>query len=543
MSTNSDPSQPPHTPRRDPYRLTGETFAGRYRLDEYAGAGSFGAVYRATDTRIGRTVAVKILKPDIKDTDQEGARELFQREALTAGRLTHPNIVAVTDTGEEQGFAYLVMEWLEGRTLEDELKLRAPLAPEETAQLLSSIADALQTAHDAGVIHRDIKPSNIHLGRAGRTHVKVLDFGISKVIKSSAAVASRIAGTLSYMSPEQLTGDVIDGRADIYALGIMIYQMLTGALPFDGETQGQIIHQQIVAPVPPLKNVRPDLAPALTQVVQRSMAKNAEERQQSAQELAQEFFAALQSAGHQVAPQHFQSQHFQAAGEPAPRASGPLPSNAGPLSQLPPAAPSVPVSAPVAAVPAPPIAARPLAPAAAMPVQPVGHQTRVGPLSEENVVAADLLMPQTASQIRIDLLPVRNFALIGAIALFVMSIGVGLLSRRMGWGAQPEKYDEFILALVPVALRDMFFGAFLGASLSELRRPSPRWAATNAQWARSLIVYGATGAALLMLPFVLLRTSLLAIPFYLAGIGLALGMLTCALRLATQRIAKRARRH
>src|SRR5919199_425077 len=121
----------PKPTRRDPYRLVGETFDGRYRLEEFAGMGSFGAVYRAVSTRVGRTVAVKILKPDLADDEAAGARELFQREALTAGRLSHPHIVAVTDVGEHEGFAYMVIEWLDGRTLEQEMRGRVPLSPEE----------------------------------------------------------------------------------------------------------------------------------------------------------------------------------------------------------------------------------------------------------------------------------------------------------------------------------------------------------------------------------------------------------------------------
>ena len=281
-------------PRRDPYRLTGELFGGRYRLEEFAGMGSFGAVYRATDARVGRTVAVKILKPDLGDDEMDDARVLFQREALTAGRLTHPHIVAVTDVGEEAGFAYLVMEWLQGSTLEDELRARVPFSPEETASLLGPIADALSTAHDAGVIHRDIKPSNIHLGRRERPFVKVLDFGIAKVVTSSTAVAaSRIAGTVSYMSPEQITGSRIDRRTDIYSLGVVLYQMLTGELPFKGDSQGHIIQQHIAAIPPPLSDVRPDLPAELSRVIQRALGKLPEARQQSAQELHSEFAAAL----------------------------------------------------------------------------------------------------------------------------------------------------------------------------------------------------------------------------------------------------------
>jgi serine/threonine protein kinase len=288
-------------PRRDPYRLVGETFGGRYRLEEFAGMGSFGAVYRAADTRVGRTVAVKILKPDLGDDETAVARELFQREALTAGRLMHPHIVAVTDVGEESDFAYLVMEWLEGHTLEDELRARVPFTPEEIAALLAPISDALQTAHDAGVIHRDIKPSNIYIGRRDRPLVKVLDFGIAKVVTSSTAVAaSRIAGTVSYMSPEQITGSRIDRRTDIYSLGIVLYQMLTGELPFKGESQGHIIQQHIAVMPPSLAEARPDLPPSLSQVIQRALGKLPEARQQSAHELYSEFTAALTS---KVAPE------------------------------------------------------------------------------------------------------------------------------------------------------------------------------------------------------------------------------------------------
>jgi serine/threonine protein kinase len=287
-------SLPSRTPRRDPYRLTGETFGGRYHLEEFAGMGSFGAVYRTTDTRVGRTVAVKILKPDLGDDETEVARELFQREALTAGRLMHPHIVAVTDVGEESGFAYLVMEWLEGRTLEQELRTRIPFSPQETASLLAPISDALSAAHDAGVIHRDIKPSNIYIGRRDRPLVKVLDFGIAKVVTSAtAATASRVAGTASYMSPEQITGSRIDRRTDIYSLGIVLYQMLTGQLPFKGESQGHIIQQHIAGTPPSLAEARPDLPPALSQVIGRALGKLPEARQQSAHQLYSEFTDAL----------------------------------------------------------------------------------------------------------------------------------------------------------------------------------------------------------------------------------------------------------
>jgi serine/threonine protein kinase len=517
-------------PRRDPYRLIGETFGARYRLEEFAGAGSFGAVYRATDTRLGRTVAVKILKPDIKEEDAAGARELFQREALTAGQLVHPNIVAVTDTGEEFGFAYLIMEWLEGRTLEDELHARAPLSPAETASLLAGIADALQTAHDAGVIHRDIKPSNIHLGRHGRTHVKVLDFGIAKVVKTStAAAASRVAGTLSYMSPEQLGSEPIDRRADIYSLGIMLYQMLTGTLPFTGESQGQIVHQHFVEPPPPLSRVRPDLPGALSNVIERALAKRREMRQSTAQELYEEFTAALGQVSSQTLPLDSKGSGYMPVPTPA-QTSAPAPGAqtvADPLLQAA-TSPYLPTMvAPPATAPMPMRATSPaLAPANTV-------QT------ERQTIAGDL------GQLR----SVRNFAFIFALVFLLLSVGVALLARWMEWIREPYPYDEFVLALIPIALRDTVFGALLGASLSELKprrrrkgaepiaAESPRrWSIAGSHWAKSLIVHGATGAALLMLPFVILRTSLFLLPMALAVAGFIVGAVICGIRIAVQRI-------
>ncbi len=277
-------------PRRDPYRLAGEIFSGRYLLEEFAGAGSFGAVYRARHTGIDRAVAIKILKPDLGE-QEEMARELFQREARTAGRLQHRHIVAVTDVGEENGIAYLVMEWLEGRSLDEEMKERGPFSPEKTAALLAQIAEGLHYAHEKGVIHRDIKPSNIHLGEADV--IKVLDFGIAKILdSSSAATASRIAGTTAYMAPEQILGEQIDRRTDIYALGVMLFQMLAGQLPFGGTKEA--LRQHHLSTVPrKLDEVRPDLPEQLSAVIQKALAKKPEERQPTALELHEQFTKAV----------------------------------------------------------------------------------------------------------------------------------------------------------------------------------------------------------------------------------------------------------
>lgn len=286
--SNGNPNPP--QPRRDPYRLVGEVFDGRYRIEAFVSSGSFGAVYRAVNIRVGKTVAVKVLKPDLKDELAETARELFKREGLTIGNLDHPHIVNIIDVGEEFDFAYMVMEWLEGRTLEAEIKSRKTFSPEDAAKILSDIADALHTAHEQGIVHRDIKPSNIHLGREEKNTVKVLDFGIAKVISSaSQAMASRVAGTLEYASPEQVSGGMIDRRSDIYSLGVMMYQMLAGELPFKANSEAHLIQMHLMEPPPKLTEKRGDLSEGVSAVIEKAMAKSSEDRFQTALEFKQAF--------------------------------------------------------------------------------------------------------------------------------------------------------------------------------------------------------------------------------------------------------------
>ncbi|MBA3320685.1 MAG: serine/threonine protein kinase [Pyrinomonadaceae bacterium] len=506
--------------RHDPYRLAGEVFGGRYRLEEIAGTGSFGAVYRALDTRIERAVAVKVLKPDIEEDSADAARELFQREALTAGRLLHPHIVAVTDTGEEAGFAFLVMEWLEGRTLEDELRERTLLSPVETLSLLGPITDALQLAHDSGVIHRDIKPANIHLGKHGRTHVKVLDFGIAKVLTStSAAAASRIAGTLAYMAPEQLNGGNIDRRTDVYALGAMLYQTLSGTLPANGAAQGHLIQQQMVEMPPPLCDIRPSISPVLARVVQRALAKHPSDRQQSARELHAEFAHALDAA-----PGEPEQQFFSAEAETIPLPALPTaaqPQLAPTFSRMSPAPPTAPQFEPT--VVAPPEFRPPLTPT-----------TFSSPSAStmETVVNARVAIGGVPQQTLI-------FGLLGAFLIFALSVGIGMLARWLGLTRTPYAYDEFVLELLTLAIRDGVFGAFLGVALSELWQPPPRLSVAPERWLGALLVHGAIGATLLLLPFVLLRTSLFALPLGLAVFGFVAGAIICAVRVAIGKFAAR----
>lgn len=275
----------------DPYRLAGDVFGGRYRLEECVGTGGFGVVYRARHIALNRVVAVKILKPDLGD-NAELARKLFKREASVAGELSHRHIVAVTDFGEENGLAYLVMEWLEGHTLDKELQTHKGLSPERTAAILDQLAQALDYAHKKGAIHRDIKPSNIFIVDGGDT-VKLLDFGIAKFLGSStSSTASQVVGSTEYMSPEQILGGEMDGRTDIYSLGVLLFKMLTGRLPFNG-TRAAVTQQHLTASPPAVTDIRPELPPQLSHELRRALAKDPNSRQRTVLELRNGFMSAL----------------------------------------------------------------------------------------------------------------------------------------------------------------------------------------------------------------------------------------------------------
>jgi serine/threonine protein kinase/Tol biopolymer transport system component len=262
-----------------------------------------GAVYSAHHLGIDRHVAVKILQPNVALGDDR-VLGLFEREAKLTGRLLHENIAIVMDAGRTpDGIAYIVMEWLEGRTLEEELSAHGPLSFSRTADILRQVAAALDAAHARQIIHRDLKPSNVMLTQRpdGREQVKVLDFGIGKVIsETTASPVSAVMGTPHYASPEQLRlGGRIDGRADLYSLGVMLYQMLTGALPFDATSVQGLIQQQLTALPPPIRKLRPEAPAAVEQLVSRMLAKDPEQRPARASDLlgliAHAFKAAAES--------------------------------------------------------------------------------------------------------------------------------------------------------------------------------------------------------------------------------------------------------
>jgi len=283
-------------------KFIGLILENKYRIDEKVGEGGMGKVYRGTHILMDHTVAIKILHPHL--SSDEIAVERFRREARAAATIRHPNAVAVTDFGvnKETGLSYLVMEFLEGVELRDEIKKKGRLDFEESFIITQQICLALQAAHAKGIIHRDLKPDNIWLLKSEDNfpRVKVLDFGIAKLMAGSVSNLTQqgtIVGTPYYMSPEQCVGDELDARSDIYSLGIIIYEILTGRVPFRASTpMGVALKHANEAPTPP-HEFRLDLPYVIENVVLRALRKHREERQGSAMELSQEFESALYQAG------------------------------------------------------------------------------------------------------------------------------------------------------------------------------------------------------------------------------------------------------
>jgi serine/threonine-protein kinase len=256
-------------------------FDGRYRIERKLGAGGMADVYLAEDQELGRRVAIKILNSRHGNDDQ--FIERFRREAKNAAALNHPNIVSIYDRGEAEDTYYIAMEFLDGRTLK-ELIIGRGAAPINVAiEYARQILSALRFAHRHGIVHRDIKPHNVLVDGEGR--VKVTDFGIARAGTSQMTETGSIVGTAQYLSPEQAKGGEVDPRSDLYSLGVVLYELLTGKTPFDGETPVEIAMKHLsTAPKPPSK-LRPDVPPELDMVVMRALAKNPDERYQSADEM------------------------------------------------------------------------------------------------------------------------------------------------------------------------------------------------------------------------------------------------------------------
>ena len=262
-----------------------EILAGRYELSDLIGRGGMAQVYRATDTTLGRTVAVKVLSAQF--AADPSFVERFRREAQAAARLNNPNVVNVYDSGTEGSTHYIVMEYVEGRTLAEVLAQDGRLLPERATEIAGSVCQALAFAHAAGIVHRDVKPGNIMVTNAGQ--VKLMDFGIARAdTQETAAQTAAVLGTAAYLSPEQAQGAPMDTRTDIYSLGVVLYEMLAGRPPFTGDTAVAVAMQHVNdQPVPPSQLVN-GITPDLDAVVMRALSKNPDNRYADVQAFEQD---------------------------------------------------------------------------------------------------------------------------------------------------------------------------------------------------------------------------------------------------------------
>jgi eukaryotic-like serine/threonine-protein kinase len=260
---------------------------GRYQVEKELGKGAMGVVYLGKDPKIGRVVAIKTmaLSQEFEGEELTDARERFFREAETAGRLQHQNIVTIFDAGEEHDLAYIAMEFLKGKDLVDFCKTGQLLPLPKVVSIVGRVAEALAYAHRQNVVHRDIKPANIMYEFDSDT-VKVTDFGIARITDSSKTKTGLVLGTPSFMSPEQIAGKKVDGRSDLYSLGVMLFQMLTGVLPFRGDSMAELMYKIANEEAPDIRIIRPDISERLANVVALSLAKRPESRYQSGDQFA-----------------------------------------------------------------------------------------------------------------------------------------------------------------------------------------------------------------------------------------------------------------
>ena len=263
--------------------LLGKVLEGRYSVDELIARGGMATVYRGTDLRLGRTVALKVLggvlvnDPDFVDR--------FTQEARATAALTHPNVVAVHDQGISEGFPFLVMEFVQGRTIREIMAQSGPFTSAHALEIISTVLAGLSSAHDAGFVHRDIKPENVLITHDG--HIKVTDFGLARVINDtpvSDSTGAVLLGTMAYLSPEQVQQLAVDQRSDVYSCGILLYEMVTGLVPFTGSSPLEVAYQHVNSSVSAPSSIQPDVPPAVDHLVLAATRKSPTERIQSARE-------------------------------------------------------------------------------------------------------------------------------------------------------------------------------------------------------------------------------------------------------------------
>ncbi|MGH3096291.1 MAG: Stk1 family PASTA domain-containing Ser/Thr kinase [Streptosporangiales bacterium] len=268
--------------------LVGRVLDGRYHVEARLARGGMATVYTARDTRLDRTVAVKVMHPNYAEDEAFVAR--FIREARSAALLSHPNVVAVYDQGDDEGIAFLAMEYVAGRTLRDVLKERERLGTRDALEVLERILSALSAAHHAGLVHRDVKPENVLISDEGR--VKVADFGLARAIAATSQTTGVILGTVAYLSPEQVLDGSADTRSDVYSAGILLYEMLVGETPFHGGTPIAIAYKHVHEEVPRPSVRLPSLPAEVDDLVRNATSRNPRERYADAAEMLGEVAAA-----------------------------------------------------------------------------------------------------------------------------------------------------------------------------------------------------------------------------------------------------------
>src|SRR5438093_1784918 len=255
--------------------LIGTVLSGRYRLESKLGSGGMSTVYLARDETLQRWVAVKVMHREM--ADQPDQLERFRREARAVAQLSHPNVVAVIDAGEDGGHPYIVFEYVEGETLKQRIDRLGRLPVDEATAYAIEIGRGLAAAHGQRLIHRDVKPQNVLIDAEGRA--KVTDFGIARSLESDGLTKTgRVLGTTDYVSPEQAMGYDVDARSDIYSLGVLLYEMVTGEVPFSAETVVGVAMKHVNEPLPPVQAKRPEASAALAAVVERATVKDPDKR-------------------------------------------------------------------------------------------------------------------------------------------------------------------------------------------------------------------------------------------------------------------------
>ncbi len=294
---------------------------GPYKLEAALGKGGMATVYRAFQTTVKRYVAVKVMSTEI--ADNPGFVERFTREAEVIAALQHPHILPVIDYGDAEGVHYLVMRYIENGSLEDRMR-KKPLSMTETARLLEQIASALDYAHKRGIVHRDFKPNNVLLDSDENAYLT--DFGIARLAQDTNRLTATgtVMGTPAYMSPEQGMGRPVDGRSDIYALGIVLYEMVLNRLPFSADTPAALIFQHVYETPTPPKQIRPDLSDAISNVIARTIAKNPDDRYQAAIDVSRAFNEALNGAPQGTQPPTSDFQRTMVGGEAVPMPATPI---------------------------------------------------------------------------------------------------------------------------------------------------------------------------------------------------------------------------